>query len=491
MATLIVPSVAYPTIQSAIDAANPGDTISVAAGVYSEQITIDKSLSLIGAGADINPVSGGRPGGESVIDSQYAVSITASNVVFNGFEIRNFRYGITIPSAAFESPLYTVENILINYNWIHADDAWVGIVAQPGVLRKMTITNNIIYVDNISGGGDPYALAAIAFSSGATANPIYEKIVIANNEIKNLSGMYGIFAGANPSAYLIDEMKITCNHFQNTSSGENFNIGNILNGQFTNNVVENSGGTIGIQSGLISGNSFINGGHLSLWGTEYGFTRPSTDVKIINNIFTNEEYGLGLRIRQGAQPQTIFVNYNVFRNSGIGPSTPPDYSTGYLIRNEEAGTLDATFNWWDSKEGPTGNAGDFAGSVTTSPWITSYTDDPDHQTKPDCWPLSTFLSVQPGFWPRFACDIEYIGKTCFTRKECPVLVAQVSYVGGDGSGIPVKFKIGSCRFKTKTLVGGIACICPGALCPGEYRVFVRTGPHVSTQTIIIGFCCLE
>ena len=49
-ATLNVPS-QYPTIQSAIDAANPCDTILVAPGTYFEQLTIDKSISIVGAGA--------------------------------------------------------------------------------------------------------------------------------------------------------------------------------------------------------------------------------------------------------------------------------------------------------------------------------------------------------------------------------------------------------------------------------------------------------
>src|SRR5271170_432364 len=40
------PSAAYTTIQSAVNAANPGDRIHVCAGTYPEQVTINKSLTI-------------------------------------------------------------------------------------------------------------------------------------------------------------------------------------------------------------------------------------------------------------------------------------------------------------------------------------------------------------------------------------------------------------------------------------------------------------
>ncbi|WP_157880276.1 right-handed parallel beta-helix repeat-containing protein [Streptomyces katrae] len=48
---LLVPSAAYPTVQSAVDAAHPGDRIALRPGVFREQVRIGKDLTITGAGA--------------------------------------------------------------------------------------------------------------------------------------------------------------------------------------------------------------------------------------------------------------------------------------------------------------------------------------------------------------------------------------------------------------------------------------------------------
>lgn len=480
------PAADYDTIQAAIDAANPGDTVTVGAGIYNEQVIIDKPLTLLGAGAYRNPVDGGRPGGETVLESTFPVMITANGVTVNGFEIRNFRFGVYIPAVAFEPPNSLIQNINIACNWIHSDAALVGFNAEPGLLRNLAINNNIIRVNHTAG---LFALAAISFSRGATKLSTYENVEISDNEIANLSGEYGIYAAADPGAYLVNGMVMRCNRFRNAPSGENIHIGNICNGQLISNVFEDCGASIGMQFGSVIGNTFKTGGNLSLLGTENGYSRPSMHVAITNNNFTDEASGNGLRIRLGALSYTITAHSNAFRNSGIQPTPPPNYSMGYLIRNEGLGALDATLNWWDSSQGPSGNAGGLAGTVTTSPWIPSYTDDPSKQTPPACWPLSTFLTAEPGFWPVCPTGVSYIGRTCFGESECVVLIALVSYSGGDGSGIVVGFDFNTLSIISQTLAGGVAYVCLGILPEGVYNLTVRAaGYFTDTTEIRIGNC---
>jgi hypothetical protein len=82
--------IAFPTIQSAINAANPGDIISVAHGTYNEDVVIDRGVSLIGQpdARNQNPFIVGS-GGAGGIEAVVRVAPGVNNVFIQNFAIGN------------------------------------------------------------------------------------------------------------------------------------------------------------------------------------------------------------------------------------------------------------------------------------------------------------------------------------------------------------------------------------------------------------------
>ena len=89
-ATINVPA-DFPTIQAAITAAIPGDTIQVAAGTYTEQLIISKNLTLTGAGSATTiiqapPIMTADPtfAGPSIVVVNSGATVTISGFTSSG-----------------------------------------------------------------------------------------------------------------------------------------------------------------------------------------------------------------------------------------------------------------------------------------------------------------------------------------------------------------------------------------------------------------------
>ena len=72
-------SVVYCSIQDAIDDASAGDTINVATGTYAEGITVNKGVSVVGAGMDQTLIQGNSfiSGDGALIDGCHIQATTA------------------------------------------------------------------------------------------------------------------------------------------------------------------------------------------------------------------------------------------------------------------------------------------------------------------------------------------------------------------------------------------------------------------------------
>lgn len=180
-ATLEVgPGQKYLTIQSAVDAANTGDVVSVNDGVYSESVIVKKSgISIIGKNKEKAIIDGKKASSGIKIDQ-------AGNVMVSGLTIRNsgtsgaFDAGVTIYSAKNN----TVANMILINNIVG-----VSVYAQSNnnVISGNEIKSNInhgIFVHS-SGNNRIYNNNIRENKIGIYVDQSKDNMIYANNFMDN------------------------------------------------------------------------------------------------------------------------------------------------------------------------------------------------------------------------------------------------------------------------------------------------------------------
>lgn len=122
----------YNTIQEGVNAASVGGTVQVASGTYYENVVINKSLTLKGAGSDITIIDGSGP-------PKTGVEITGDNVNISRFTIRNSGHGVH---------LHMCSGATVSDNTI-TSNKYEGIYAQSS--NGNTIRGNIITSNEFEG----------------------------------------------------------------------------------------------------------------------------------------------------------------------------------------------------------------------------------------------------------------------------------------------------------------------------------------------------
>lgn len=134
----------YPTIQSALDAAQDGDDIIVQKGRYKELVVLDKSVNLIGKDWPI--IDGGRQKGNKNTISIFYLGDRAGKVegfVITGGGSGELGHGINI----WDSSPDVFNNKIVGNN--HG----MGIHGSPSLTAKTKVHGNLIY-DNLVGIGN-------------------------------------------------------------------------------------------------------------------------------------------------------------------------------------------------------------------------------------------------------------------------------------------------------------------------------------------------
>ena len=137
----------YPTVQSALDASENGDTIKVGPGTFAGGITITKSISLIGSGAGATVVRGGGPVitiGQSFTGPTLNVSI-ARLTITGGVNTTTpvsfdpFGGGVLVnPTAAGATNVVTISDSVVTGNSSGAEGGGIADIGQ------LTLTNSIV-----------------------------------------------------------------------------------------------------------------------------------------------------------------------------------------------------------------------------------------------------------------------------------------------------------------------------------------------------------
>ena len=165
----------FPTIQEALAVADAGDTILVAAGTYRERISLNKSVSLIGAGPATTILDAEEKG--TVVS---ATGVISSSTTISGFTIKNGNAtnGGGIYCSATASPLIT-GNKIINNSATNGG----GVYVSDG--STVTITNCLIAGNLATNGAGIYELNA-GYDKPYVANCT----VVSNTASTNGGGIY-------------------------------------------------------------------------------------------------------------------------------------------------------------------------------------------------------------------------------------------------------------------------------------------------------------
>jgi len=413
-ATINVPG-DYPTIQAAVNAANPagGDTIVVAAGTYTENIDINKPVVLRGPNASVDPNTGTRVA-EAIISSSdqtlYAIRITSTEVTVDGFSIEGpnspaSSSSVTGAAIVLDYPIATTarDNIHIQYNCIlrtAGGTNWRG----EGIRMYLPNASASVFVEH----------NLIAIPSKESQNLIgdYQK---GNNDLVLCDTTYwqanaATWALTNPRRVTVKD-----NYFYGHSK---VYLINCLGALVENNVFLGYWGPFevaGCRDVIIKGNSMVDQtdvGILAWSPKQVAGVGLCEDIRIENNnidgmlIDAPARANPGTAIVLGGVKNAIVVGNDIRNNadcgiviagegyahfgstSDVGPYQPVNNvihfnniegNTNFGVEVHASVTsgmpFDATCNWWGAADGPDGGVGPGSGdkvsaNVNYDPWLT-------------------------------------------------------------------------------------------------------------------------
>jgi len=322
----------YDTIQEAVDAASAGDRIDVRAGTYNENVLVNKSLTITGAGNNtiVDPVSDGLLTGPVS-----GFNLQADNVTIKGFRIGDINGDTSVAggdgsvgistSSSFSG--YKIQNNLIERNTIgiYLNTTTVG-------ARLTEVSNNTIQDNNVGFGVLPAA------GNGIYSDQGLRNVRISNNTLQRHGNEEIIFVGQPDTQFQISVERNTLR------DGSGIFFLNVNSSQIVNNTITRSAFN-GIELGgndhgiLVQGNRLENvglQGYTGIYLNDNNAAGPNVANVIQNNTVINAGLS-GIRVRDS--------NFNVVSNNTVTGTRgifldDPAWGNGITIENGVGNTID-------------------------------------------------------------------------------------------------------------------------------------------------------
>jgi nitrous oxidase accessory protein len=301
----------FQSIQEAVDAAGSEDVILVAPGLYSENVVVNKSVTIIGEDRNNTIIDCGcdRFGDFN----KFAFHVFAKDVIIKNLTITHASRAVWVENAC---------NVLVQSNRIMSNIEGITLVNTSQCLVK----NNIV-LDNWGGGPD------LTYGGGI--------ILISNNSIVTdnfLSGnMEAITVGHAHNNTIVNNTAVgTSAIFTISSSNQNTILNNTVNSGyfyithsyyniFENNSVLDGGG---IGTGLGAGNMFYKN---LISHCDVGFTMERAQDVFVGNLIINNTKGINIHFSNGSTfyhnilinntvqvPKDVYTNINNWDNGFEG-----------------------------------------------------------------------------------------------------------------------------------------------------------------------------
>lgn len=341
----------YTSIQAAVNAASSGNTISIGAGTYDEQVVVNKGLTLVGAGA--------------------TTIIQPSQTTANGFQLFNRLNGGPANSAAIivtdTTETVVIQSLKVDGSLVSSTPSgarFMGVLYRgtPGQINSVEVNGIAVAEGNgiyLSGYGSPVAVSVSSSTitnynkNGVTANNPGLTATISNNAITGAGptgsiAQNGIQIGFG-AAGTVSGNTVSDNVWTGTYGGSNDPASDLEADGATGILLYMPAAGVEIASNVLTANQFglwtvaapdvnihdnaftglAHTGNAypvgvaiwsaDMWTDDFGGSEQGTAATVTSNTFSTHDYGLLMRDYDTGNPAKpgVTVTGNNFSSNGV------------------------------------------------------------------------------------------------------------------------------------------------------------------------------